>query len=171
MLNSIQQVERFEIGTPAPAVLFSISDQRRETYEQNQHRVYSLAFWMTDSELAAEEFAATTFIKAFEKSAAPTADEIDEALVAELRKSFEIGDFTLDCAPSADVKNVRSNTLRVDLERAVVELPATEKLIFLMHDVERYQHSQIARLLGIQENESRLGLHQARLRMRELLAN
>jgi len=65
---------------------------------------------------------------------------------------------------------VRSNTLRVDLEAAVIQLPATEKLIFLMHDVERYDHDRVARLLGITERESRLGLHQARLRVRELLA-
>jgi DNA-directed RNA polymerase specialized sigma24 family protein len=39
-----------------------------------------------------------------------------------------------------------------------------------MHDVERYGHVRIARLLGISEESSMLGLHQARLRMRELLA-
>jgi RNA polymerase sigma-70 factor (ECF subfamily) len=65
---------------------------------------------------------------------------------------------------------VRRNTLRVDLERAVIQLPNTEKMIFLMHDVEGYDHAHIARLLSITEDSSRQGLHQARLRMRELLA-
>jgi DNA-directed RNA polymerase specialized sigma24 family protein len=60
--------------------------------------------------------------------------------------------------------------MRVDLERAVVQLPDTEKLIFLMHDVERYDHTRIANLLGISLQSSIEGLHQSRLRMRELLA-
>ena len=68
------------------------------------------------------------------------------------------------------MQSVRRNTLRVDLERAVVQLPPTEKMIFLMHDVESYDHARIARTLGLSDEESRLGLHQARLRMRELLA-
>jgi DNA-directed RNA polymerase specialized sigma24 family protein len=56
------------------------------------------------------------------------------------------------------------------LERAVVQLPATERLVFLLHDVERYEHARISRLLGLNEQESALALHQARLRLRELLA-
>jgi RNA polymerase sigma-70 factor, ECF subfamily len=51
-----------------------------------------------------------------------------------------------------------------------VQLPVTERLIFLLHDVESYEHSRIAKLIGISESESVYGLHQARLRMRELLA-
>ena len=43
-------------------------------------------------------------------------------------------------------------------------------MIFLLHDVEGYNHARIAKLIGLTENESQNGLHQARLRMRELLA-
>jgi RNA polymerase sigma-70 factor, ECF subfamily len=66
--------------------------------------------------------------------------------------------------------SVRRNVRRVDLERAVVQLPATERLVFLMHDVEDYDHSRISRCVGISEEESRRALHFARLRVRELLA-
>jgi RNA polymerase sigma-70 factor (ECF subfamily) len=52
----------------------------------------------------------------------------------------------------------------------VVQLPPTERLVFLLHDVEGYEHARIARMLGLSENESRYGLHQARLRLRQLLA-
>ena len=50
------------------------------------------------------------------------------------------------------VLSVRTNTHARRLERAVVQLPATEKMIFLMHDVERYEHARIANLLGIAED-------------------
>jgi RNA polymerase sigma-70 factor (ECF subfamily) len=81
-----------------------------------------------------------------------------------------IGCMTLECDPAAKIEQVRTNTRRADLERAVVQLPSTERLVFLMHDVEGYEHPRIARTLGITEEESRYGLFQARLKIRELLA-
>jgi len=142
----------------------------QEIFEQNRHHVYSLSFWMMDNELSAEELMAATFRQAFSANEAPSADAIDAALISELREEIPVGPLTLDCAVCSDVKNVRENTLRVHLERAVVQLPATERLIFLLHDVEGYNHGRIAKLIGLSEGESRNGLHQARLRMRELLA-
>ena len=65
---------------------------------------------------------------------------------------------------------MRRNTRRVDLEQALIALPATEKIIFLLHDVEGNDCGQVARLLSLEEWQCREGLHQARLRIRELLA-
>jgi DNA-directed RNA polymerase specialized sigma24 family protein len=170
MLNTIQEANRTQIAAfPSNAIV--ASSQRRDIFERNRHRVYAIAFWMTGNELAAEELMTCTFCAAFPSTAAPSVEEIDRALVGELHKTFDIPVFTLDCVPSNKVRNVRSNILRTDLEAAVIELPATEKLIFLMHDLEGYDHDRVARLLGITERESRLGLHQGRLRLRELLAN
>jgi DNA-directed RNA polymerase specialized sigma24 family protein len=42
-------------------------------------------------------------------------------------------------------------------------------MIFCMHDGDGYDHARIARTLNIGEEESRRGLHQARLRIRELV--
>ena len=142
----------------------------QEAFEQNRHHVYSLSFWMTDNELSAEELMAAAFRRAFSVSDTPSADTIDAALLSELREEMPIGPLTLACAVCSELKNVRENTLRVHLERAVVQLPATERMIFLLHDVEGYNHVRIAKLIGLTENESQNGLHQARLRMRELLA-
>src|SRR3954469_24803275 len=143
----------------------------QEVFEQNRHHIYSLSFWMTDNELSAEELMGATFRKAFKSTDAPSSEAIDAALISEMRQEMPIGPMTLDCAVCSEVKNVRENTLRVHLERAVVKLPATERLIFLLHDVEGYNHARIAKLIGLSEDESRTGLHQARLRMRELLAD
>ena len=125
---------------------------------------------MTNSELEAEQLLDATFVSAFAKHEAPTAAQIDEALISLLREDHTIGSLTLNCAAATEVLNIRENTKRVHLELAVIELPATEKLIFLMHDVEGYDHVRTARTLGISPEQSQLGLHQARLRMRELVA-
>lgn len=170
MLNSIQEANHTQITTFSPDALVAAA-QRRDIFERNRHRVYAIAFWMTGNELVAEDLMAEAFRSAFTQAINPTVEDIDRALVSELDKTFEIPVFTLDCAPSNKIHNVRQNLLRTVLEAAVIELPPTEKLIFLMHDLEGYDHDRVARLLGITERESRLGLHQARLRLRQLLAN
>lgn len=146
-------------------------EQYRENFENNYHRIYSLAFRMTNNELLAEEAVGNVFRRAFSLVASPSAEVLDRALVRELREQAPIGPLTLECAPAAEVAGIRKNVKRVHLEAAVVELPTTERLIFLMHDVEGYDHARIGRTIGVTGDESRRGLHQARLRLRELLAN
>lgn len=143
----------------------------QEAFEENRHRVYSLAFRMTDNELVAEELMINSFCRVFALSPNPDAESIDRALVAELRELMPLGALTLECAPCSEVVGLRRNTKRVELELAVVQLPPTERMIFLLHDVERYDHSRISRILGLSEQESAYGLHQARLRLRELLTS
>jgi len=168
MLNTIQEATYTQItGLSQDAIIGGT--QRREIFERNRHRVYAIAFWMTGNELAAEDLMSDVFRAAFTTNSNPSGNDIDRALVGELGKTFDMPVFTLNCVPSSQIRNVRSNMLRTELEAAVIQLPATEKLIFVMHDVEGYDHDRVARLLGITERESRLGLHQARLRMRELL--
>jgi RNA polymerase sigma-70 factor, ECF subfamily len=58
---------------------------------------------------------------------------------------------------------------RLGLERALKEMPDGYKLIFLLHDVEGYEHREIADILGCSVGNSKSQLHKARLRMRELL--
>jgi len=142
----------------------------QEVFEENRHRVYSLAFWMTDNELAAEDLMVNTFCRAFAVSSDPDGESVDRAFIAELRELMPLGSLTLECAPCSEVLGMRGNTKRVELERALVQLPVTERMIFLFHDVERFDHARISRLLGVSEQESAYGLHQARLRLRELLA-
>jgi RNA polymerase sigma-70 factor (ECF subfamily) len=157
------------LGILVPAVE-SRTTEYNQIYSENCHRIYSLAFWMTDNELTAEQLAANVFLRAFAFSANPKAEQIDQAFLAEVRESTPVGALTLNCNASAEIKNIRGNVKRVHLERAVVQLPATEKLIFLLHDVEGYDHQRIAHLLGMEEKESQLGLHQARIRVRELVS-
>jgi len=170
MLFSIQDGKFVGVAPYLPPVPNRGAKARREAYEHNRHRVYALAFWMTDNELAAEELMIKAFRRALATTDTPGEDEVDRALIDELRKMMPLGTLSLDCSPSRDTRSVRYNIRRVDLERAVVQLPPTEKLIFLMHDVERYSHERIARRLGLTEGESRQGLHQARLCLRQLLA-
>ena len=169
-MNGIQDVKLTALAAFLPAVNTASIEQYETIYEANRDRIYSLAFWMTDNELAAEETLSRVFLRAFSMTDAPTAEMIDRAFVRELRESFAIGSLTLNVANATEELGIRHNVKRVFLERAIVELPATERLIFCMHDGEGYAHARIARTLGITEQQSIVGLHEARLRVRELVA-
>jgi len=124
---------------------------------------------MTDNELTAEDVMGRTFERAFGLGRVCDPETIDRALIAELEEIAPLGELTLRCMGCTQVEEVRRTAKRVDLERAVVQLPHTERLVFLLHDVESYDHVRIGRLLGLSEEESQSALHEARLRIRELL--
>ena len=58
---------------------------------------------------------------------------------------------------------------RVDLERAIARLPDGARAAFVLHDVEGFQHHEIASILGISEGTSKSQVHKARLKLRALL--
>jgi RNA polymerase sigma-70 factor (ECF subfamily) len=145
-------------------------EQYQEIYQNNYHRIYSLAFRMSGNELAAEDVVSDVFRRAFSLVASPSAELLDRALVRELREQIPIGFLSLECSPISESTRIRGNVKRVHLEEAVGQLPATERLVFLMHDVEGYDHVRISKTIGLSEAESLRGLHQARLRLRELLS-
>ncbi len=58
---------------------------------------------------------------------------------------------------------------RLTLERAVGDLPAGYRLIFLLHDVEGYEHNEIATMLECSIGTSKSQLHKARLKLRDVL--
>jgi hypothetical protein len=58
---------------------------------------------------------------------------------------------------------------RIALQRATQELPKGCRTIFILHEVEGYEHHEIARLLRCSVGNSKSQLHKARLKMRELL--
>ncbi len=170
MANSIQEAKITGFAAYLPKVAQGSLEDYQEVFERNRHRIYSFAFWMTDNELAAQELQENTFRRAFAAGEVPAIEAIDKAFLTELRELMAIGVISLDCGVATEVSDVRSNVKRVHLERAVVQLPATERLIYVMHDGEGYCHERIGAMLGLTEKESKFGLHQARVRIRELVA-
>ena len=58
---------------------------------------------------------------------------------------------------------------RLALERAVAALPAGYRLIFVLHDVEGFEHNEIAAMLDCSVGNSKSQLHKARLKLRDAL--
>jgi RNA polymerase sigma-70 factor (ECF subfamily) len=87
---------------------------------------------------------------------------LDEAMepVSEERagRSFGAPDLTLSGAID-----------RLVLERAIEELPPGYKLIFVLHDIEGYEHNEIASMLDFSIGNSKSQLHKARMKLRNAL--
>jgi RNA polymerase sigma factor (sigma-70 family) len=58
----------------------------------------------------------------------------------------------------------------MDLERAIAALPTGARQVFVLHDVEGYEHAEIASLVGIAVGTSKAQLHRARRMLREVLS-
>jgi RNA polymerase sigma-70 factor (ECF subfamily) len=58
---------------------------------------------------------------------------------------------------------------RINLARCIAQLPVGYRTIFVLHDIQGYQHNEIAEILGRSAGDSKSQLHKARTRLRELL--
>lgn len=58
---------------------------------------------------------------------------------------------------------------RMDLDRAIGQLPDGYRQVFVLHDVEGYTHEEIGALLGIETGTSKSQLSRARQRLRAAL--
>jgi len=85
---------------------------------------------------------------------------------AQVTDSFDAEDATL---PSGGRGPILGVVDRLDLERAVAELPDGCREVFVLYDVEGFEHREVGAMLGISDGTSKSQLHKARRRLRESL--
>src|SRR5947209_18770416 len=76
---------------------------------------------------------------------------------------------TIRKEPGAPDERLAGSIDRLRLQRAVDELPPGYRTIFVLHDVEGYEHNEIAQLVGCSIGNSKSQLHKARIKLRDLL--
>jgi RNA polymerase sigma-70 factor, ECF subfamily len=148
----------------------SCEQRQRDVYESHRHRIFSVAFYMTGNEIEAEEILATTFVRAFQQKEEPDAFAVDSALVGDLSERFPLRIEETSAVISQGLGLSHRNVRRADLEAAVRNLPANERLLFLLRDVEGYSPAMIARLLEIPEAQVQRACFSARIRLCQELA-
>jgi len=148
----------------------SLEERQRDIYDSHRHRVFSVSYYMTGSELEAEAVLRGAFIHAFGENPEPDHAIIDTALVRQLREHKVLqADHPLP-PPDAGYLPSRNNILRTELEEAIRCLPSTERIIFLLMDVEGYPASQVAELLHLKNSDVLRAALTARMRLRAELA-
>jgi RNA polymerase sigma-70 factor, ECF subfamily len=148
-------------------------DRRRDIYDSHRHRTFGIAYYMTGNEVEAENILTSTFVRAFSVAEEPGGPDVDAALISELGERFPLKAQTAPVAqeyvaagdPDLSQRNIR----RTDLEEALATLPAAERLLFLLHDVEGYKPAAIAPLMNISESQVNRSLISARILMRRAL--
>jgi RNA polymerase sigma-70 factor (ECF subfamily) len=58
---------------------------------------------------------------------------------------------------------------RINLVKAINQLPRGCKKMLLLHDIQGYKHDEISRMVGCSVENSKSQLHRARMRLRRLL--
>ena len=71
--------------------------------------------------------------------------------------------------PAAVAPAVPTAVSRLDLERAIGRLPRGCRAAFVLHDVEGFEHNEVAKLLGVSEGTSKSQVHKARMKLRAML--
>ncbi len=143
--------------------------KQRDIYETHRHRIFSISYYMTANERIAEDILTGTFLQAFSAASEPDVAEIDDALLRELEERLSLAP-EAPAKPDADADLRYGQVRRTDLEEAVAMLPARERFIFLLRDVEGYTAGRIGVLLGCDESEVLRTLTSARIRMRNVLS-
>ncbi|MGC2496532.1 MAG: sigma-70 family RNA polymerase sigma factor [Acidobacteriaceae bacterium] len=148
----------------------SLEERQRDIYDSHRHRVFSLSYYMTGSELEAEGILRDAFVRAFQTAPEPDCGVVDTALVDEFRSQRVLDEAETAPPPDAGYLPQRHNILRTELEEAIRYLPSSERLIFLLMDVEGYPAARVAELLNIPLSKVLRGALTARLRLRSELA-
>lgn len=148
-------------------------------YQGHAARIFNLARRMTTSE-AAVDLTQDIFLRAWEKLHTFRGESafgtwlhrlaINVILARRSALSTERRRFTdeegaLDEVPARPGRS----DLGVDFERAIEHLPDGAKTVFVLYDVEGYQHEEIGTLLGISSGTSKAQLHRARMILRRYL--
>jgi len=156
-----------------------------EIFQLHHRRVYSICLRMTGNSTEAEDLTQDVFIQVFRKLGSFRGESafttwlhrltVNQVLMHFRKKHIkkeqltEDGEMPLEKIVDGNKFN-RSPVLdRLALNEAIVQLPHGYRMVFILHDVEGLEHSEIASLLGCSIGTSKSQLHRARMRMRFLL--
>jgi RNA polymerase sigma-70 factor (ECF subfamily) len=159
-------------------------------YRRYSQRVYSLCLRMVKNDGEAEDLAQEAFLLLFRKIHTFRGEarfstwlhRLTSNLVLMRFRKKRYPEVSLDATLEFDEEDQRpllefggpdlrlSGVIdRVNLARAIEQLPDGYKEVFILHDVEGYEHTEIAEILERTIGNSKSQLFKARLRLRELL--
>jgi RNA polymerase sigma-70 factor, ECF subfamily len=158
-------------------------------FEQHKKRVYSVCLLMTKDVAEAEDLTQEAFLQVFRTIGTFRGESAFSTwlyriavntVLMKLRRQKNKVTVSLSEPVSHDAPSVThdlgkkdpslSGTIdRIALLRAISSLPEGCRKVFALHEIEGYQHHEIARLLRCSIGNSKSQLHKAKLKMRDLL--
>lgn len=154
----------------------------RELYDGHVDRVYRLAFRMCGEEDMARDMTQDAFIRAYERLDQFRGDAAFSTWLHSITVSVVLNGIRkrdrhrrrerpLETTPDARAATTPRGEpdLRERLKAAIEALPDIYRSVFVMHDLEGYNHAEIASALEVAEGTSKARLSRARARLRDAL--
>jgi RNA polymerase sigma-70 factor, ECF subfamily len=157
-------------------------------YHLHKRRVYSLCLRMLSNPAQAEDLAQEAFLQLFRKIGTFRGESAFSTwlhrmtvnvVLMQLRKkglplvsleeTMETEEETPRKELGAEDTKLTGVIDRLQLQRAVDRLPPGYKTVFVLHDVEGFEHNEIADMVGCSIGNSKSQLHKARLKLRDYL--
>jgi RNA polymerase sigma-70 factor (ECF subfamily) len=151
-------------------------------YKQHAPRIYGLATRMAGSADEGEDLLQEIFLQAYRKLGSFKGDAsvgtwlyrlaLNHCLDFVRSRRAKMGKVTdtLDAETSIEPSAARETPVaRIDLQRAIERLPEGCREAFVLHDVEGFDHKEVASMLGIAEGTSKSQVFKARMKLRAYL--
>jgi RNA polymerase sigma-70 factor (ECF subfamily) len=159
-------------------------------YQLHSRRVYSLCLRMVSNTAEAEDLTQEAFLQLFRKIATFRGESafstwlhrlaVNVVLMRLRKKTAIVSSLDEMTEPDEESSGPRrdfggpdlrlaGSIDRMNLQRAIEQLPAGYKSVFVLHDMQGYEHNEIAEIMGCSIGNSKSQLHKARMRLRELL--
>jgi RNA polymerase sigma-70 factor (ECF subfamily) len=156
-----------------------------ELYHRHFRRVYALCLRMMGNPTEAEDMTQDVFVQLFNKIGMFRGESafttwlhrmtVNQVLMHFRKKSTrselltDEGETPIQIVQGTANPNSMPVVDRIGLESALKQLPVGYRTVFVLHDIEGYEHYEIAGMLGIAEGTSKSQLHKARLKLRQLI--
>ncbi|HEV2232355.1 MAG TPA: RNA polymerase sigma factor [Terriglobia bacterium] len=157
-------------------------------FDAHKRRVYSLCLRMTGNTAEAEDLSQEAFLQLFRKISTFRGESafstwlhrlVVNVVLMHLRKKGlqQVSLDELDTSQEEPVKRdygdddrrLMGSIDRISLANAIGELPPGYRAVFVLHDMEGYEHNEIAQILNCSIGNSKSQLHKARMKLRERL--
>lgn len=154
-------------------------------YERHRRRVYSLCLRMLGNPADAEDMTQDVFIQVYRKIGSFRGEAafttwlhrltVNQVLMhfrkrnVRLEMTAEEGDMKDVIQPGTERPRAMPIVDRIALEQAISQLPPGYRTVFVLHDIEGYEHEEIGRILDCSVGTSKSQLHKARMKLRKIL--
>ncbi|HLA95611.1 MAG TPA: RNA polymerase sigma factor [Pyrinomonadaceae bacterium] len=156
-----------------------------EIYQRHHRRIYSICLRMLQNAHEAEDLTQDVFIQLYRKIGSFRGDSafttwlhrmtVNQVLMhfrkrnVKFEKVTEEGETPDQIVAGTSNPNKMPIVDKIALQNAIEQLPAGYKNVFVLHDVEGFEHEEVAKILGCSVGTSKSQLHKARLKLRKLL--
>jgi len=158
-----------------------------EIYRNHHKRVYSICFRMLRNAADAEDLTQQVFIQLFRKLHTFRGESsfttwlhrmtVNQVLmhfrrrVVKTEKTTDDGSTPIRIVSGTENPSRMALLDRIALNQAIGQLPPGYRMVFILHDLEGFEHDQIGKMLGCAVGTSKSQLHKARQRLRQLLTS